>query len=113
VAAEFGEQVPDLDTMLIAVGGGGLLAGTLAALDGTSARAVAIEPFSARSHVQHAEFPTGDELRPLAAAEHSPGEPVAAEPRTGPCLRRVLAHQMQAVPVPRATAAMWASCAST
>jgi hypothetical protein len=25
----------------------------------------------------------------------------------------VLAHQMQAVPVPRAAAAMWASCAST
>jgi threonine dehydratase len=48
VAAEFCEQVPDLDTMLIAVGGGGLLAGTLAALDGASARPVAIEPLSAR-----------------------------------------------------------------
>jgi threonine dehydratase len=46
--AEFREQIPGLDTMLIAVGGGGLLAGTLAALEGTSTRAVAVEPFSAR-----------------------------------------------------------------
>jgi threonine dehydratase len=39
VTAEFSEQVPDLDTILIAVGGGGLLAGALAALEGTSTRA--------------------------------------------------------------------------
>lgn len=48
VTAEFSEQVPDLDTILIAVGGGGLLAGALAALEGTAARAVAVEPSSAR-----------------------------------------------------------------
>jgi threonine dehydratase len=48
VTAEFREQVPDLDTILIAVGGGGLLAGALAALEGTSTRAVAVEPFTAR-----------------------------------------------------------------
>lgn len=48
VAAEFSEQVPDLDTILIAVGGGGLLAGALAALEGTAARAVAVEPSSSR-----------------------------------------------------------------
>lgn len=49
VAAEFSEQVPDMDTILIAVGGGGLLAGALAALDGTATRVVAVEPPSARS----------------------------------------------------------------
>jgi threonine dehydratase len=48
VTAEFSEQVPGLDTILVAVGGGGLLAGALAALDGTSTRAVAIEPYGAR-----------------------------------------------------------------
>jgi threonine dehydratase len=95
VAAEFGEQVPDLDTMLIAVGGGGLLAGTLAALDGTSARAVAIEPFSARC---------------LGAAQEA-GEPVDV-PVSGPAVdslgvRRVgrlafdaaLAHDVEHVDV--------------
>lgn len=48
VTAEFIEQVPDLDTILVAVGGGGLLAGALAALEGTSTRAVAVEPLTAR-----------------------------------------------------------------
>lgn len=47
-AAEFSEQVPDLDTILIAVGGGGLLAGSLAALEGTGTRVVAVEPVTAR-----------------------------------------------------------------
>ena len=48
LTAEFSEQVPDLDTILIAVGGGGLLAGALAALEGTSTRVVAVEPFTSR-----------------------------------------------------------------
>jgi threonine dehydratase len=48
VTTEFSEQVPELDTILIAVGGGGLLAGALAALEGTATRAVAVEPSSAR-----------------------------------------------------------------
>jgi threonine dehydratase len=48
VTAEFLEQVPDLDTILVAVGGGGLLAGALAALAGTTATAVGVEPDSAR-----------------------------------------------------------------
>lgn len=47
-AAEFSEQAPGLDTILIAVGGGGLLAGALAALDGTSTHPVAVEPFTSR-----------------------------------------------------------------
>jgi threonine dehydratase len=47
-ALEFSEQVPGLDTILIAVGGGGLLAGALAALEGTSTRVVAVEPFTTR-----------------------------------------------------------------
>jgi len=48
VAAEFTEQVPDLDTILVAVGGGGLLAGSLAALDGSPIRVVGVEPTTAR-----------------------------------------------------------------
>jgi len=48
VTAEFIEQVPDLDTILVPVGGGGLLAGTLAALTATHTRAIAVEPSTAR-----------------------------------------------------------------
>jgi threonine dehydratase len=48
VALELAEQVPDLDTVLVAVGGGGLLAGTLAALHATTIRTVGVEPFTAR-----------------------------------------------------------------
>ena len=48
VSAEFREQVPHLDTVLIAVGGGGLLAGALAALQGMTTRVVAVEPVTAR-----------------------------------------------------------------
>jgi threonine dehydratase len=46
--AELLEQAPALDTVLVAVGGGGFLAGTLTVLDGTATRAVAVEPFTAR-----------------------------------------------------------------
>jgi threonine dehydratase len=48
VAAEFAEQVPKLDTLLVAVGGGGLLAGSLAALAGITTQVVAVEPSTAR-----------------------------------------------------------------
>jgi threonine dehydratase len=48
VTAEFLDQVPGLDSVLVPVGGGGLLAGALAALAGTSTTAVAVEPISAR-----------------------------------------------------------------
>lgn len=48
VAAEFIEQVPDLDTVLVAVGGGGLLAGSAIALTGTATRVVGVEPLTAR-----------------------------------------------------------------
>jgi len=48
VTAEFIEQVPGLDTILVQVGGGGLLAGAVAALAGSSTVAVAVEPRSAR-----------------------------------------------------------------
>ncbi len=48
VALEFADQVPDLDAILVAVGGGGLLAGALAALHGTVIRTVGVEPSTAR-----------------------------------------------------------------
>jgi threonine dehydratase len=43
VGQELADQAPDLDTVLVAVGGGGLLAGIVTALDGR-ARVVAVEP---------------------------------------------------------------------
>ncbi|MDR7326063.1 MULTISPECIES: threonine/serine dehydratase [Catenuloplanes] len=45
---EMWEQTGGFDTVMVAVGGGGLLAGVVAALDGR-ARAVAVEPTGARS----------------------------------------------------------------
>ncbi|WP_432542548.1 threonine/serine dehydratase [Kineococcus sp. SYSU DK002] len=46
LAVELLEDVPDVDTVLVAVGGGGLFAGVAAALEG-SARVVAVEPVGA------------------------------------------------------------------
>jgi threonine dehydratase len=43
LALELAAQAPDLDTVLVAVGGGGLVGGVLAAYDG-SVRVVAVEP---------------------------------------------------------------------
>ncbi|GAA0415374.1 threonine dehydratase [Acrocarpospora corrugata] len=43
LAAELLEQIPDLDTVVVAVGGGGLVAGVVAGLDGR-AKVVAVEP---------------------------------------------------------------------
>jgi threonine dehydratase len=48
VTAEFVEQVAGLDSILMPVGGGGLLAGAIAALTGTTTVAVGVEPISAR-----------------------------------------------------------------
>lgn len=46
VGSELLEQVPDVDTILVAVGGGGLMAGVAAAVEG-SAKVVAVEPGTA------------------------------------------------------------------
>ncbi len=51
LAREFEQQVPDLDTVLIAVGGGGLLAGAAAWFEGR-VRLVGVEPASAPSMTQ-------------------------------------------------------------
>ncbi|GAA1940912.1 threonine/serine dehydratase [Microbacterium aoyamense] len=48
VTTEFLDQVPDLSTVLVSVGGGGLLAGALTALTGTPVTAVGVEPVTAR-----------------------------------------------------------------
>jgi threonine dehydratase len=48
VTAEFIEQVAELDSILMPVGGGGLLAGAVAALTGSATVAVGVEPISAR-----------------------------------------------------------------
>ncbi|MFB0838623.1 threonine/serine dehydratase [Arthrobacter sp. FW306-05-C] len=46
VGSELLEQLPDIDTVLVAAGGGGLMAGVAAAVEG-SAKVVAVEPESA------------------------------------------------------------------
>lgn len=48
-AAEIREQVPDLDTVMVAVGGGGLFSGTAAALFPHGVRVVAVEPENCRA----------------------------------------------------------------
>ena len=44
VARELSEQAPDLDVVVVAVGGGGLIGGTAAWYAGTGTRVVAVEP---------------------------------------------------------------------
>src|SRR4051794_31022024 len=62
LAEELLDDLPDTDTVVVAVGGGGLLAGVLAAVDGR-ARVVAVEPATA----------------PTLAAALAAGEPVDVE----------------------------------
>jgi threonine dehydratase len=49
MAREFHAQLPDIDTVVVAVGGGGLFAGTAAALTGTGTRIVVVEPEHSRA----------------------------------------------------------------
>lgn len=57
VGTELLEQVPDVDTILVAVGGGGLMAGVAAAVEG-SAKVVAVEPATAPT--LHAALAAGE-----------------------------------------------------
>lgn len=57
VGSELLEQVPDVDTILVAVGGGGLMAGVAAAVEG-SAKVVAVEPGTAPT--LHAALAAGE-----------------------------------------------------
>jgi threonine dehydratase len=49
LAAEVLAQLPDADTIMVAVGGGGLFAGVAAAVAGTAVRVVAVEPEHCRA----------------------------------------------------------------
>jgi threonine dehydratase len=49
LTAEILVQIPDLDTIVVAVGGGGLFAGTAAALADSAVRIVAVEPENCRA----------------------------------------------------------------
>jgi threonine dehydratase len=44
LAREIVEQAPDIDTIVVAVGGGGLFAGTAAAVSGSGKRIIVVEP---------------------------------------------------------------------
>ena len=57
IGTELLEQVPDVDTILVAVGGGGLMAGVAAAVEG-SAKVVAVEPATAPT--LHAALAAGE-----------------------------------------------------
>ncbi|KZL20656.1 Phenylserine dehydratase [Pseudovibrio axinellae] len=57
VALEWAEQNPDMDTILVAVGGGGLAAGVASFYAGTSTRVIAIEPYGSCS--MHAALKAG------------------------------------------------------
>ena len=48
-AAEIREQAPDIDTVMVAVGGGGLFSGTAAAMFPHGVRVVAVEPENCRA----------------------------------------------------------------
>lgn len=48
-AAEIREQIPDIDTVMVAVGGGGLFSGTAAAMFPHGVRVVAVEPENCRA----------------------------------------------------------------
>jgi threonine dehydratase len=95
VTAEFSEQVPDLDTILIAVGGGGLLAGALAALEDTATRAVAVEPSSARC--LGAALEAGE---PVDVAVSGPAVDSLGARRVGQlAFNAAVAHQVQHIDV--------------
>jgi threonine dehydratase len=49
LALEILDQAPDVDTVVVAVGGGGLFAGTAAAMAGTGKRIVVVEPENCRA----------------------------------------------------------------
>ncbi len=57
LAQEIAEDVPDVDTVVVAVGGGGLFAGVAAALEG-SARVVAVE--TEKAPTLHAALGAGE-----------------------------------------------------
>jgi threonine dehydratase len=69
VALEFISQVADLDTILVAVGGGGLIAGIMAATAARSIRIVGVEPetSSAMSAALAAGYPVDVEVSGVAA----------------------------------------------
>lgn len=49
IGAELAEQAPDVETVLVAVGGGGLIAGVASWYAGTDGRVVGVEPATSRS----------------------------------------------------------------
>lgn len=69
VGLELAEQVPDLDTLLVPVGGGGLIAGVAAYLEG-SVRVIGVEPTGA---------PTLTMARAHGAPVDAPTEGIAAD----------------------------------
>ncbi len=57
IGAELDEQVPSIDTVLVAVGGGGLIAGIASWFAGVDVRVIGVEPSTSRS--MHAALESG------------------------------------------------------
>ncbi len=74
VAAELEEQVPDLDILLVAVGGGGLIGGIASWFDG-SIRVVAVEPKNAATLATALRDGPEAEIQPSGVAANSLGGP--------------------------------------
>lgn len=107
-AAEIREQLPDVDTVIVAVGGGGLFSGTAAAMFPHGVRVVAVEPENCRAlnAALEAGGPTDVEVDSVAA--DSLGARRASEMAhrlaTDPLARSVLVTDDQIV---AARAALW------
>lgn len=70
VGLEIVEDAPDADVVVVPVGGGGLITGVLAALEGTATRVVAVEP--ERSPALHAGLAAGEPV-PVETASVADG----------------------------------------
>ena len=80
LALELLEDVPDLETVVVGTGGGGLISGIVTALDGR-ARVVGVAPERAQA------FPRGPRGRPQRAASRPTRSPTGS-PRRSPASSR-------------------------
>jgi threonine dehydratase len=74
IGAELAEQAPDLDILLVAVGGGGLIGGIASWFDG-SIRVVAVEPENAATLATALRDGPEAEIQPCGVAANSLGAP--------------------------------------
>ena len=87
-ASEVLAQLPDLDTIVVAVGGGGLLAGTIAATELTGCRVLAVEPEHCQALAAALQAGGPVDVRPVSVAADSLGaRRVSRRPTSWPARR--------------------------